>query len=91
MIDVSESVIYAAIQYKEFIYIRIIKLTFGDKHESRSIQIIRMETTRSKQQRVVSLVFWWIVSEHIFIEKLWGSERVIVEFQPLRLTLRTKL
>ena len=30
------------------LHICIIKLTFRDKHEPRSIQIIRMETTRSK-------------------------------------------
>jgi hypothetical protein len=35
----------------------IIKLTLRDKHEHRSVQIIGMETTRSKQQTVFTLVF----------------------------------
>jgi len=34
----------------------IIKLTYHDKHETRSIEVITMSTTRSKQQTVVTLV-----------------------------------
>jgi len=38
------------------IHIGIIKLTFRDKHDPRSTQIIRMEKTRSKQENFVTLV-----------------------------------
>jgi hypothetical protein len=37
----------------EYLHICTIKLIFRDKHERRSIQIIRMEKTRSKLQTVV--------------------------------------
>ena len=36
----------------------IFKLAFHDKHEKSSVEIIKMETTRSKQQTVVTLVSW---------------------------------
>jgi len=40
LIDVYQRLIHTAIQYKQPLHICIIKLTFRDKHEPRSIQII---------------------------------------------------
>jgi len=36
----------------------IMKISFRDKHERRSIQLIKMEKTHSKQQTVLALVYW---------------------------------
>jgi hypothetical protein len=40
------------------------KLTFRDKHEQRDKQIIMMETTRSKQMSVETVVSWGPVLVH---------------------------
>ena len=48
--------------------IRIIILTFRDKHEQRSTQNIRMESRRSKQKTVSTLLNWLRVLEHTILE-----------------------
>jgi hypothetical protein len=50
------------------LHIDIIKITLRDKHQPLSMHIIRMETTRSKQQTVVTVVSWCLVLEHKSIE-----------------------
>ena len=62
------------------LHICIIKATFRDKHEPRSTQIIRLETTRSKQQIFVTLGSWWLLSEHTFIEDWLAYQKLIAEF-----------
>ena len=58
LIDMYERLIHAGIQQRQSPLYLYYQTHIRDKHEPRSIQIIRMETTRPKQQIVVKLVFW---------------------------------
>ena len=66
----------------------VIKRTFSDKCEKRVIQIFRTETTRSKQQTVVTLVYLWILLEHTSVEDWYYSA---ASLSPADKTLNPKL
>jgi len=88
---VYERLIHVAISKKESAPYLYIKLTFRVKHEPRSIQIIGMETTRSKQQTLVTLVYLVTCIRTYIYRRLMGLQKNNRGIQLLLFALRKNL